>query len=608
MELSLEEILARIDSDRAEAAAGISVSEEEILIKVADTEAGLYSAIDLTKTEILSTVADTERELRAILDIQSSAVTALVKGGGAQGQMSLSLELPVMIDATTRAKFVQAASEAEVSAVYAKLDGTENYAIKGNASNAAVKALWDKAVKAGLLASQIQLNANQIVVQNGDKVAAAFIDGKLRAACIDAENLIVQQLKIDSDKQSNQDFEAYFDKTRGLQIRNKGADILKIDPKTGEAFFTGKVQAGSVELADRGVFIRNGEISIENKGWKGVLRPCEKGVELAILGGDGGNMTKRQLWTYIAGGVLNLFVLGSITSCGGMYNASPGGNLKNKRSGTDKSLYSVAYGNGTWIAAGSRGTILKSTDNGNSWTIKNSGTDTFISGIFYGSNTWIAVGEKGTILKSTDDGETWTIKDSDTDKQYQSVTYGNGRWIVIGFRGAIVDSIDNGDFWRKRVFKEDKGVHSVAYGNGAWIAVGEKGTILKSTDDSETWTIKESGTDKHLHSVAYDSNTWIAVGTKGEILKSTDDGETWTKKNSGTDKIFLSVAYGNGAWIAVGYYNVIFKSTDNGETWTKLNSGTNGILNGIATDGVTFVAVGDDGTILSSTDAVHWKE
>ena len=263
MELSLEEILAKIDSDRAEAAAGISVSEEEILIKVADTEKGLYSAIDLTKdkimatvadtkrglysainltkTEILSTVADTERELRAILDIQSSAVTALVKGGGAAGQMSLSLELPVMIDAATRAKFVQAASEAEVSAVYAKLDGTENYAIKGNASNAAVKALWDKAVKAGLLASQIQLNANQIVVQNGDKTAAAFIDGKLRAACIDAENLIVQQLKIDSEKNSNQDFEAYFDKTRGLQIRNSGKDILKIDPKTGAAFFTGKV-------------------------------------------------------------------------------------------------------------------------------------------------------------------------------------------------------------------------------------------------------------------------------------------------------------------------------------------------------------------------------
>lgn len=162
MELSLEEILAKIDSDAQDAAAGITVTEEEILLKVADTEKGLYSAIDMTKDEILATVADTERELRAVLDVQSSAVTALVEGGGASGQMSLSLELPVMIDAATRAKFVQAASEAETAAVYARLDGTDYYSIKGNAGKAAVKNLWDKAVASALIASQIVLSADQI--------------------------------------------------------------------------------------------------------------------------------------------------------------------------------------------------------------------------------------------------------------------------------------------------------------------------------------------------------------------------------------------------------------------------------------------------------------
>ena len=215
MELSLEEILSKLDEDAAEAAAGISVSEEEILIKVADTEAGLYSAIDMTKDEILATVADTEAglysaidmtkdeilatvadteaELRAVLDIQSSAVTALVEGGGAQGQMSLSLELPVMIDATTRAQFVQASTEAKVAAVYAQLEGTSGanikYAIKGNASNAAVKALWDDAIAGALIASQIDLTATQIhinaqnvqidgetIINNAKKIKAALID------------------------------------------------------------------------------------------------------------------------------------------------------------------------------------------------------------------------------------------------------------------------------------------------------------------------------------------------------------------------------------------------------------------------------------------------
>ena len=109
--------------------------------------------------------------------------------------MALSLELPAMIDKKTFNKFVEKCGEEATAKVYARLAGTDYYAIRGDISGKPVKALWDKAVKAGLLASQIQLNADQIVVQNGDKVAAAFVDGKLRAACIDAENLIVQQLK-----------------------------------------------------------------------------------------------------------------------------------------------------------------------------------------------------------------------------------------------------------------------------------------------------------------------------------------------------------------------------------------------------------------------------
>ncbi|MGP1459139.1 MAG: hypothetical protein ACTTKL_07500 [Treponema sp.] len=245
VELSLPDILKRIDNDARTLSSSIEMSEEQILLKVEDTAEGLRSFVAITKDQILAQAQDLKRELTGLLAVQAGAVKAMVEGGGAAGQLALSLELPAMIDKKTYAKFVEKCGGAETVKVYARLDGTDYYAIRGDISGKPVKELWDKAVKAGLLASQIQLNADQIVVQNGDKTAAAFIDGKLRAACIDAENLIVQQLKIDSDKQSNQDFEAYFDKTRGLQIRNQGADILKIDPKTGEAFFSGRINATS---------------------------------------------------------------------------------------------------------------------------------------------------------------------------------------------------------------------------------------------------------------------------------------------------------------------------------------------------------------------------
>lgn len=137
---TLEEIVARLDDDARNQSASISISEDEILLQVQDME----------------------RELVGLIDIQAGSVTALVEGGGATGQMSLSLNLPVMIDATKRAAFVTASSEEKVAAVYALVEGTTYYGIKGNASNAAVKALWDDAVAAGLIASQIVLSADQI--------------------------------------------------------------------------------------------------------------------------------------------------------------------------------------------------------------------------------------------------------------------------------------------------------------------------------------------------------------------------------------------------------------------------------------------------------------
>ena len=187
VEMSLEEIVAKMDADARNASASISISEDEILLQVSDME----------------------RELVGLIDIQAGAVTALVEGGGATGQMSLSLELPVIIDADTRAKFVQASTEEKVAAVYAQLEGTSGagirYAIKGNASNAAVKALWDDAVAGALIASQIDLSATQInvaaehvvITGQGSTQGQTIIDGGyLRTALIEVDDLLAQSITL----------------------------------------------------------------------------------------------------------------------------------------------------------------------------------------------------------------------------------------------------------------------------------------------------------------------------------------------------------------------------------------------------------------------------
>ena len=183
VEMSLEEIVAKMDADARNASASISISEDEILLQVSDME----------------------RELVGLIDIQAGAVTALVEGGGASGQLSLSINLPVMIDEATRTKLIEASSELKVNRVYAKLAGMDYYGIKGNAGDDAIKALWDDALAANLLASQIDLTATQInvaaehvvITGQGSTQGQTIIDGGyLRTALIDVQNILTKNIMV----------------------------------------------------------------------------------------------------------------------------------------------------------------------------------------------------------------------------------------------------------------------------------------------------------------------------------------------------------------------------------------------------------------------------
>src|SRR4030042_6803274 len=68
-------------------------------------------------------------------------------------------------------------------------------------------------------------------------------------------------------------------------------------------------------------------------------------------------------------------------------------------------LSEIAFGNGTFVAAGSAGTILTSA-NGAAWTIQTSPVTEDLSGIVFGNGTFVAVGAGGKILTSAN-GSAW---------------------------------------------------------------------------------------------------------------------------------------------------------------------------------------------------------
>ena len=245
VEACLDEIIAKIDDDARNSSASISMSEDEILLQVSDME----------------------RELVGLIDIQAGAVTALVEGGGASGQMSLSLNLPVMIDAAKRAELVEASSEAEVAAVYALVEGTTYYGIKGDATGTAVKTLWDAAVAAGLIASQIELQADQIYL-NGEVIVNN--DSKIKAALIDVENLLATDIAVkDKGVIHSDDFNGTIDDdgnitesgSSGWAIDHAGHAMFSSLFANGNCAFNGglgeptRVNSTEWELSPNGVYL-----------------------------------------------------------------------------------------------------------------------------------------------------------------------------------------------------------------------------------------------------------------------------------------------------------------------------------------------------------------
>ena len=122
----------------------------------------------------------------------------------------------------------------------------------------------------------------------------------------------------------------------------------------------------------------------------------------------------------------------------------------------------ATYGNGTFVAGGSSGTIIHSAE-GVTWTNAETGTTLWLFGLTYEKGLFIACGEAGTIRTSTD-GATWTnnavMSMRPGSCNLHSVTYGAGRFVIVGASGLIMVSED-GLTWSNVV----SGAHSGQIGH-----------------------------------------------------------------------------------------------------------------------------------------------
>lgn len=228
----------------------------------------------------------------------------------------------------------------------------------------------------------------------------------------------------------------------------------------------------------------------------------------------------------------------------------------------------------------------------NTYSTPSTGSETINDQICVGPNAFVAVGTAGTVIYSTDGGQTWSAGTGLDANFWSGLAFDGTTVCVVGQTGSnrVGTSTDGGATWTMHAASEANSWLAVcAPAAGTFVAVAADGThrVMKSTDSGATWTNKTAASANQWGGVASndDGSRLVAVDTTGPMaatMTSTDAGDTWSA--GGVPANFQSVvAQGTGS-------NVVVYSTVTG-TFTVIGWNTS-----------TFVT-----SVATSTDAAVWS-
>lgn len=263
-----------------------------------------------------------------------------------------------------------------------------------------------------------------------------------------------------------------------------------------------------------------------------------------------------------------------------------------------------------WVS-GSRGTILRTTDGGESWENRSiPGTDSldFRDIEVFGPDTAVVMsigsGTDSRLYRTVDGGTNWSLVHQNKYEQgfYDAITFwDNGHGLLQGDpidgRLFILVTTDGGRVWQEvpKVQMPEvadgeyafaaSGSHLISgFERRAWIGTGGKrARVLKTSDYGNTWRaiptpFIQGAASTGIFSLAFaDSSYGIAVGGDYQkenegtdnIIFTEDGGESWKPLSDADLDFRSSIWHTNGIFITVGPTGSEY-SVDGGTSWISI--------------------------------------
>ncbi len=249
------------------------------------------------------------------------------------------------------------------------------------------------------------------------------------------------------------------------------------------------------------------------------------------------------------------------------------------------------------------------------WVSTTSGTSNFLTSVqMISTNLTYACGFGGTVLKSTNTGQTWSALTSPDAGNINKIFFpptGNATTGWAASVSGLYKSTNGGTNWVQQV-------SATVFADllfpdlNTGIGLTSNNTLRRTTNGGTNFTTINFTSASAVHGIAIcigNSSTYFVLGLENVndtsfVFKSTNAGVNWTEAAQFPLDYFAMTFVNASTGIICGDAGIMKRTTNGGTNWTTINTGTTNDLQGIKFVTSTKVyAVGSAGTILKSTDA-----
>jgi hypothetical protein len=180
-----------------------------------------------------------------------------------------------------------------------------------------------------------------------------------------------------------------------------------------------------------------------------------------------------------------------------------------------QSYSKIIFGNDTFMALGGAGAGIQTSPDGTNWSLALPPINYLFSAA-YGNGRFVAVGSDGLVLVSTN-ASIWSTNNAGTGAWLHNVSFANGLFIAGSQSGTNYISTDGSSWSAHPIGPDSSPSGGVLFCDGTYLSAGGGGIL--SSSNAVDWVAHRSQYSAAISSIACDGNTVVALANGG-VLQS----------------------------------------------------------------------------------------